>query len=515
VGEESTTAQYGNNTEFGEPTDADSSDDLIVRRREFTSSYSPVRNSPNWVAYAIDATHFGAQDRCDCFTMDPLLPSSLPQITTDDYTGSGAIAGYGIDRGHLARSFDRTAASLDNARSFLFTNIIPQASDQNQGPWAQMENALGDYARLQDREVYVIAGVAGNKGSLKNLGLVTIPTHTWKVALILPRDTGLAQLRDYRDVQSIAVIMPNDAGVRNTPWETFVTTIDAVEALSGYDVLALLPDAIEVAVESGTQPPIAAIVAPATTEEGSSITFNASGSLDPNGSIVSYAWDFGDGTSGAGVSIAHTFAQDGVYSVRVTATDNDGLAGSETITVTVTNAAPVVGAVPDAGVNVGAAYTAAGTFADPGADAWTATVDWGDGTSSTASLATRAFSLTHTYGTPGAYTVTVTISDGAASTADTHTVLVAQPAPQLGQAVALVDQLVTSGRLPRALGVLFKAQIVAAQRLLERGNEPAAATLLRALVVQIDLAVRLRQVSAADVAPLRSLLLQVLGGLRS
>jgi DNA/RNA endonuclease G (NUC1) len=515
VGEESATAQYGNNTEFGEPTDADSSDDILVRRREFTSSYSPVRNSPNWVAYAIDATHFGAQDRCDCFTMDPELPSSLPQITTDDYTGSGAIAGYGIDRGHLARSFDRTSASLDNARTFLFTNIVPQASDQNQGPWAQFENHLGDFARLQDREVYVIAGVAGNKGSLKNLGLVTIPTHTWKVALILPRDQGLADVDDYRDVEAIAVIMPNDPGIRNVPWQDYLRTIDEVETLSGYDVLALLPDAIEAAVESGTQPPIAAVSGPAgSIEVGGSVTLNASGSLDPNGSIVSYEWNFGDGTVASGVSVAHEYAQDGVYNASVTVTDNDGLTGTAVFAVIVTNAAPVIGAVPGGNVNVGAPYTVEGTFADPGADAWTATVDWGDGSApSTASLASRAFSLTHTYATPGAFTVSVTIADDDTATTTTHTVLVAQPAPGLDAALPLIDQLVADGKISRTLGLLFKAQVIAAKRLLERGNTPAAVVILKSLVVQIDLLVRLHHVTAADMAPLRSLLVQTIATL--
>ena len=83
--------------------------------------------------------------------------------------------GYGIDRGHLARSFDRTSASLDNAFTFYFTNIVPQAADLNQGPWAIMENDLGDLARLQNKEVYIIAGVAGNKGTVKNEGKIVIP----------------------------------------------------------------------------------------------------------------------------------------------------------------------------------------------------------------------------------------------------------------------------------------------------------------------------------------------------
>ena len=115
------TAQYAGNTEFGEPADGDPSDDFIVRHEQFTASYNPNRGTPNWVSYDLDAAHFGAEDRCDCFTMDPALPATFPRITTDDYTGAGAFAGYGIDRGHMARSFDRTTGSLDNARTYLFT----------------------------------------------------------------------------------------------------------------------------------------------------------------------------------------------------------------------------------------------------------------------------------------------------------------------------------------------------------------------------------------------------------
>src|SRR6185369_13926314 len=70
----STTAVYAGNTEFGEPADADPGDDFIVRHAEYTASYNPTRGTPNWVSYDLEATHFGAEDRCDCFTFDPDLP---------------------------------------------------------------------------------------------------------------------------------------------------------------------------------------------------------------------------------------------------------------------------------------------------------------------------------------------------------------------------------------------------------------------------------------------------------
>jgi DNA/RNA endonuclease G (NUC1) len=252
VASASTTAAYGNHAEFGEPADGDASDDYILRRIEFTTSFNPVKNIPNWVSYNLEATHITeGQDRCDCFTYDPLLPPGFQRYNTADYTGAGAAAGYGIDRGHLARSFDRTAGALDNARTFYFSNIIPQAADNNQGPWARFESHLGALAQSGEHELYIVTGASGSKGTVKNEGVITIPSHVWKVAVIMPRDRGMAHVDSHDDLQVIAVIMPNDPGIRNVPWETYRTTVNAVEALSGYDVLALLPDAVEALHETG------------------------------------------------------------------------------------------------------------------------------------------------------------------------------------------------------------------------------------------------------------------------
>jgi DNA/RNA endonuclease G (NUC1) len=267
----STTALYAGNAEFGEPTDGDARNDFIIKRAQYTSSYNRYRGTPNWVSYNIDPTHFGTQDRCDCFTFDPMLPADFPRYTTADYTGAGAAAGFGIDRGHLARSFDRTSGSLDNATTFYFSNIIPQASDNNQGPWASFENFLGDLARNQGKEVYVIAGPADSIGTVKDSGKIVIPASVWKVAVIMPHDQGLANVASAADLEIIAVIMPNTPGIRNVNWETYRTTVNAVEAVSGYDVLALLDDRIESVVEAGMQDELAmieALVATGKIDEG-------------------------------------------------------------------------------------------------------------------------------------------------------------------------------------------------------------------------------------------------------
>ncbi len=322
----STTARYAGNAEFGEPADGDASDDFIVRRAQYTASYNRNRGTPNWVSYDLEATHFGAEDRCECFTFDPDLPATFTHFTTADYTGAGDSAGFGIDRGHLARSFDRTSGSLDNATTFFFSNIVPQASDLNQGPWAAMENELGDSARFGNKEVYIIAGVAGDIGTVKHQGIITIPASTWKVALFLPRDHGLADVHSYRDLEAVAVIMPNRPGIRNVDWHTYETTIDQVEALSGYDLLASLPDPIEIAVESNTKPPTAVADGPYSSLPHLAVPMSAAGSSDPDGDALTYAWSFGDGTSATGLAVSHAYAEPGSFPVRLIATDIRGLA---------------------------------------------------------------------------------------------------------------------------------------------------------------------------------------------
>ena len=63
------------------------------------------------------------------------------------------------------------------------------------------------------------------------------------------------------------------------------------------------------------------------------IEFNASRSYDLGGYIVSYEWDFGDGTTGTGIYISHTFIESGEYTVTLTVTDNDGKIYNESIIV--------------------------------------------------------------------------------------------------------------------------------------------------------------------------------------
>lgn len=336
----SATASYIGNAEFGEPADGTPADDIILRRTEYTSSFNPVRGIPNWVSYNLEASQMvSGQDRCDCFTYDPLLPDALTRYTTADYTGGGAAlglpSGETLDRGHLARSADRTAGSLDNARTYYFSNIIPQFGSVNQGPWAVMENYLGGLASGGTKELYIIAGATGAQGTVKSEGLITIPSWVWKVAVIMPRNARLSDIDGLEDFEVIAVVMPNTTINRNADWRSFEVTVDSVESLSGYDLLALLRNDLETAAESRTQFPVAATDGPYGDLENLPIAMSAAASSDPDGDALTYRWEFGDGASATGVTTSHAYAAAGQYTIRLIATDIRGLADTATTTATV------------------------------------------------------------------------------------------------------------------------------------------------------------------------------------
>jgi len=160
------------------------------------------------------------------------------------------------------------------------------------------------------------------------------------------------------------------------------------------------------------QPPFASFTYNPTYPEANQIvTFNASASYDPDGSIVSYTWDFGDGTPLVTENdpiTYHTYTSYGDYTVKLTVTDNDGLTGQTETTIHVSQhpVASFTFTPPDPLVHEIVTFNASASTPDGGTIV-SYTWDFGDGNITTTSNPI----ITHAYETYGTFTVTLNVTD--------------------------------------------------------------------------------------------------------
>lgn len=329
---------------FGNPSNAVADlgqpNNYLMEKPSFSLSYNRDKGTPNWVSWHLENQWTGNLPRNDTFRADPAVPADWYRVQSTDYVASG------FDRGHLTPNADRdNPASVPlNQETFLMSNMMPQAPDNNQGPWADLENFLRTL--LPANEVYIVAGPSGAGGSGDNGpaetiagGHVTVPALTWKVALVIPNgDDDLARVT--AAARTIAVIMPNSNTI-NSNWQTYLTTVDAVEALTGYDFFANVPDAVENSIEAGvngTNPPGTENQS-ATTDEDVAvpITLNAvSSSTTPAFSTTIVSNPSNGVVSGSGLNLTYTPAANFSGSDTFTFRVNDGSSDSNVSTFTVT-----------------------------------------------------------------------------------------------------------------------------------------------------------------------------------
>ncbi|MDX1979092.1 MAG: PKD domain-containing protein, partial [Bryobacteraceae bacterium] len=94
------------------------------------------------------------------------------------------------------------------------------------------------------------------------------------------------------------------------------------------------------------QPPVAAMtVSSASGNAPLLVNFSSAGSHDPDGSIATYRWTFGDGAAATGVTASHTYSTAGAFTATLTVTDDKGASASVSRTITTTQQ-PAVPAAP-------------------------------------------------------------------------------------------------------------------------------------------------------------------------
>ncbi|WP_159611313.1 PKD domain-containing protein [Glutamicibacter sp. JC586] len=176
--------------------------------------------------------------------------------------------------------------------------------------------------------------------------------------------------------------------------------------------------------------------------DGLKVTVDASGSSDPDGSIASYAWDFGDGQTSTEATANHTFADPGTYLIKLTVTDSAGATDSTSKSVVIPPP-PAPNQAPTADFDIsniqGLKVTVdAEKSSDPDGDELTYRWSFGNGSDWIDGTNDQEF----TYTEPGEYTITVEVSDPAGLT-DTKAHSVTVSIPQGPVAADAFDRTVT------------------------------------------------------------------------
>ncbi len=322
-------------------TDLLSPNSYLMLKPEMSICYNRDLGRPNWVSWHLTDEWNGTLPRNDTFRADPMVPPAWYRVLGTDFAFSG------FDRGHMTPNADRdlqTSIPINQA-TYLMSNMVAQAPDNNQGPWAALENYLRSFEPAN--ELYIISGPYGTGGSGSNGGTtttlanghVTVPASTWKVAMILPKLSGNDVSRVTAATHTIAVIMPNVQGIRNNDWHQYLTSVDAVEALTGYDFFSNVPPSIQAAIEAGVDganPPGTANQSTSTNEDVAvPVTLDAA---SPGGTLT-YSILSGPSNgnlTGSGANRTYTPAPDFNGTDTFTWRVNDGTNNSNTSTVTIT-----------------------------------------------------------------------------------------------------------------------------------------------------------------------------------
>lgn len=170
-------------------------------------------------------------------------------------------------------AFDGTTTACDATFVFDFTDIAPAGGELNRYYLALYDSTTGNTALLYDYKIIDVA----------NGGIEVICDE-------VPKEADAGEIYAYLDYD--------------------------------FDNGNILPVAVSSADPLSGQAPL-------------NVTFDGSGSYDPDGQVISYEWDFGDGGSGSGVSVTHVYGSAGTYSARLMVTDNMGAIDEDDVIIEV------------------------------------------------------------------------------------------------------------------------------------------------------------------------------------
>jgi PKD repeat protein len=266
--------------------------------------------------------------------------------------------------------------------------------------------------------------VLGNQAPIADannpyIGTVDVPVQFNGSGSSDPDGTIVAYDWDFGDGSTGSGVMPTHTYTTDGSFTVTLTVTDDADETG--------TDTTTVTIGPGNQAPIADANNPYVGTVGVPVQFDGSGSYDPDGTIVAYDWDFGDGNTGSGEMPTHTYTVDDTYKVTLTVTDDMGATDStmRTATIGLGNQAPIADVKNHYKgiVNETVEFDGTGS-SDP--DGTIVAYDWDFGDGNTGSGATA----THTYTEDGTYNVTLTVTDDLGATDSAGTTVTIEPGNQ-------------------------------------------------------------------------------------
>jgi endonuclease G len=204
--------------------------DSILYHTGYSVSYNQKFRQANWVAYCLTIPETNSiYKRENKFVFDPLIKGTDNEI---DFEKSG------YDRGHLAPAADFGFSKITMAESFYYSNMSPQLPGFNRGIWKQLEERTRNWAIEYDSLYIVVGPIFSDSMSVIGPHQVAVPNSYYKI--ILDNHRGKEKM--------IGFVMNNESSKKSL--QTFVVSVDRIEALTEIDFFPLLEDSLETKLES-------------------------------------------------------------------------------------------------------------------------------------------------------------------------------------------------------------------------------------------------------------------------
>lgn len=214
---------------------------MLTHIRNYSVCYDCEKHISRWVAYPMHYCYMKEPGgRTDAWSFDPnnqppVIPREYQQYILKGY------GPYGYDRGHMLASKTRFNEAV-NAMTFYPTNMMPQASQFNQGIWANLEGkerswGPDDGKIIHYDTLYVVTGThfATDKTIDNQNGPIAVPSHCWKV-MLRQRGNENRQISEFGadELKAIGFLFTNDNAGAGMSLREAACTVREIEELTGF-----------------------------------------------------------------------------------------------------------------------------------------------------------------------------------------------------------------------------------------------------------------------------------------